>query len=75
MNNLIKPQKQSYTGDEGQVLAYADTCEVAWLMNICSGSIGAAALLGLAVPPALIALGVSCFAYYVLFSAACKGYI
>ena len=74
MNRLIKPQKQSYTGEDAQVLAYSDICELAWLMSVCSGGVGAAALLGLAVPPALVAFGVSCFAYHVLFSARCRGY-
>ena len=75
MNRLIKPQKQSYAGEDAQVLAYSDACEIAWLMNLCSGGIGAAVLLGLAVPPALVAFGVSCFIMYVITSAACKGYI
>ena len=74
MTKLAKPRKQSYTGEDTQVLAYSDICELAWLMSVCSGGVGAAALLGLAVPPALVAFGVSCFANHVLFSARCKGY-
>ncbi len=72
MNRLIKPQKQSYTGDDTQVVAYARVCEMAWATTICVGGISAAALLGIAVPPLLAAIGVSCFIHYVFFSAACN---
>ena len=74
MYKLVKPRKQSYKGEDTRVLAYSDICELAWIMSVCSGSIGAAAMLGLAVPPALIAFGVSCFVYHVIFSAKCHGY-
>ena len=44
-----------------------------WVASLCYGSIGAAALLGIAIPPILAAVGVSCFIHYVVFSAACRG--
>ena len=75
MNNLIKPQKQSYTGDDSQVLAYSRISEMAWAASVCVGAIGAVGLLGFAVPPLLAAVGVSCFVHYVVFSAASRGYL
>ena len=75
MNRLNKPRKQSYTGDDTQVVAYSRLCEMTWVASLCYGSIGAAALLGIAIPPILAAVGVSCFIHYVVFSAACRGYI
>lgn len=75
MNRLIKPQKQSYEGEDAQVLAYARVCEMAWVtQTICVGGIGAAALLW-GVPPLLAAMGASCAIHYVFFSAACEGAI
>lgn len=56
MNRLIKPQKQSYTGEDAQVLAYSSICELAAIL--CSGvTIG---LLGFGVAPAVVVAGVSC---------------
>ena len=75
MNGLIKPRKQSYTGDGAQVLAYSRISEMAWVSSLCYGGIGAAALLGVAVSPLLAAVGVSCFVHYVVFSAASRGYL
>ncbi len=75
MNKLIKPQEQSYTGDDTQVVAYARVCEMAWVtQTICVGGISAAALLW-GVPPILAAIGVSCAIHYVFFAAACEGVI
>ena len=75
MNKLIKPHKQSYTGDDAQVVAYADICELAWIANICYGAIAAAGLLGFTVPPLAAAMGVSCFVFWIVYSAACNGTI
>ena len=75
MNRLIKPRKQSYAGEDAQILAYSRISEMAWAASLCVGAIGAAGLLGIAVPPLLAAVGVSCFVHYVLFSAASRGYI
>ena len=75
MNKLVKPQKQSYAGEDAQVLAYARICEMAYATTICVGGISTVALLGIALPPLLAAMGVSCFIHYVVFSAACNGYI
>lgn len=75
MNRLIKPQKQSYEGEDAQVLAYSRLSEMAWAASVCAGAIGAAGLLGLAVPPLLAAVGVSCFIHYVVFSAGSRGYL
>ncbi len=56
MNRLIKPQKQSYQGEDAQVLAYSDICEMAAVL--CTGvTIG---LLGFGVAPAVVVAGVSC---------------
>ena len=56
MNRLIKPQKQSYTGEDAQVLAYSRLCEMAAIL--CSGvTLG---LLGFGVAPAVVVAGVSC---------------
>ena len=30
MNKLIKPKKQSYTGEDSQVVAYSVVCEAPW---------------------------------------------
>ena len=56
MNKLVKPQKQSYTGDDAQVVAYSLACELAAIL--CPGL--AIGLLGFGVAPALVALAVSC---------------
>ncbi len=37
MDKLIKPQKQCYTGEDAQVLAYARDCEIAWGVRTCVG--------------------------------------
>ena len=39
MNNLIKPRKQSYTGERAQVVAYSDTSEMDWLTNCRLGGL------------------------------------
>ncbi len=39
MNKLIKPQKQSYTGERAQVVAYSDTSEMDWLTNCRLGGL------------------------------------
>ena len=79
MNKLIKPQKQSYTGEDAQVVAYADICEMAWVANLCVGGIGVAATVLAAtlgnVPLLLASWGVSCFLAYVFLSAGCNGII
>ena len=75
MHKLVKPQKQSYTGEDAQILAYSRLSEMAWAAGVCVGAIGAVGLLGFAVPPFLAAVGVSCFIHSVVFSAASRGYI
>ena len=75
MNRLIKPQKQSYTGDDAEVLAYSRISEMAWAANLGVGAIGALGLLGITASPLLAAMGVSCFIHYLIFSAASRGYI
>ena len=56
MNRLIKPQKQSYTGEDAQVLAYSAICEMAAVL--CSGV--ALGFLGFGVAPAAAGVAVSC---------------
>ena len=74
MNRLIKPQKQSYEGEDAQILAYSRLSEMAWVASVCAGAVSAASLLGIAVPPLLAAVGVSCFIHYVVFSAGSRGF-
>ena len=56
MHRLVKPEKQSYTGENAQVLAYSSVCEMAAVL--CSGL--AIGLLGFGVAPAMAAVAVSC---------------
>ena len=56
MNRLIKPQKQSYAGENAQVLAYSSVCEMAAIL--CSGL--AIGLLGFGAAPAVALVAVSC---------------
>ena len=56
MNRLIKPHKQSYTGEDAQVLAYSSVCEMAAIL--CSGM--AIGLLAFGVAPPVAAVSVSC---------------
>ena len=48
MIELRKPSRMSYSGEEGQVTAYADVCEMAWMASLCMGGMGVAlrAILG-----------------------------
>ena len=39
MSTLIKPRKQSYSGEEAQVVAYSDTSEMDWLTNCPLGGL------------------------------------
>ena len=78
MNKLIKPRKQSYTGEDARVVAYADPCELAWVAGIGIGGLGTAgvvmAVYGIAIPPvfvgvtAFLLVGITSFS-----SAACYG--
>ncbi|MCY3736387.1 MAG: hypothetical protein OXG13_08325 [Gemmatimonadaceae bacterium] len=73
MNKLIKPQKQSYTGEDSQVLAYSLACEISRAVPYCV----AIAVLGLLFggPAGLGAVGVTCTIVYVVSTAKCHGYI
>lgn len=44
MNKLVKPQKQSYAGEDSQVVAYSLICEVADAFKTCAIRYGVAAL-------------------------------
>ena len=71
MNNLVKPQKQSYVGEDFQVLAYSLACEIAWATETCAVVAGVGTLLtGL---PLLAGITVVCYVTYVFSSAACSG--
>ena len=39
MSTLIKPRKQSYAGEEAQVVAYSDTSEMDWLTKCRLGGL------------------------------------
>ncbi len=39
MNRLNKPRKQSYTGDDTQVVAYSRLCEMTWTTAFCTSSL------------------------------------
>ena len=71
MNKLVKPQKQSYSGDT-QVLAYSDTCEMTWATAICPGP---RPWFGLGGSPFLAAVGVTCLVFSIVCSAVRNAYI
>ena len=75
MNRLIKPRKQSYAGEDAQILAYSTLSEMAWAAGVCAGAIGAVGLLGFVAPPLLAAMGVSCFIHSVVWGAGSIGWI
>ena len=64
MNKLVKPQKQSYTGDDTQVVAYSRHCEMAWTTSFCSTS----SLPFLGSHPFLAAVGLPCFVFSMVCS-------
>ena len=69
MNNLIKPQKQSYTGVDSKVVAYSLICEVASAFKNCTIRYGVAALASW--HPFLAAATVTCASGYLHASWAC----
>lgn len=71
MNKLVKPQKQSYTGEDSQILAYSDTCEMTWATAICT----ARPWFGLGRSPFLAATGVTCLLFSTVCSAVRNAYI
>ena len=73
MSKLIKPQKQSYTGEDSQVVAYSLACEIAWATKVCTVVAGIGTLATWL--PILAATTVVCYTTYVISSAACNGYI
>ena len=73
MNRLIKPQKQSYTGEESQVVAYSLACEIAWTTRICTLRIGLELLYSSS--PLAAAVGFVCVVTYYYSTAACLGLI
>ncbi|MCY3736390.1 MAG: hypothetical protein OXG13_08340 [Gemmatimonadaceae bacterium] len=75
MHKLVKPQKQSYTGEDAQILAYSRLSEMAFAAAACAGAIGAVGLLGFVAPPLLGAMGVSCFIHSVVWGAGVIGWI
>ena len=75
MHKLVKPQKQSYTGEDAQILAYSRLSEMAFAAAACAGAIGAVGMLGFALPPLLAAVGVSCFIHSVVWGAGVIGWI
>ncbi len=69
MSKLIKPQKQSYTGEDSQVVAYSLACEIAWATKVCTVVAGVGTLMtGL---PFLAAITAVCYITYVFSSGAC----
>ncbi len=70
MNKLIKPQKQSYTGEDSQVVAYSVICEVASAFKTCAISFGVAALVSW--HPFFAGATVVCASGYVHSSWACS---
>ena len=71
MNRLIKPRKQSYTGDDTQVVAYSRLCEMMWTTAFCTSSLP---FLG-GSHPFLAAVGVACSIFSIVCSAVSNGYI
>lgn len=71
MNRLNKPRKQSYTGDDTQVVAYSRLCEMTWTTAFCSTS----SLPFLGGSPFLAAVGVTCSIFSIVCSAVSNGYI
>ena len=73
MNRLIKPQKQSYTGEDAQVLAYARDCEIAWSAKICVGL--AIIRLGFTGSPVAALSAADCAIVLFVRTMACNPYI
>ncbi len=73
MNNLIKPQKQSYTGVDSKVVAYSVACEIAWGASLCTA--GAVIVTLYSWSPIAVGVGLGCGATYLISSAICHGYI
>ena len=71
MNRLNKPRKQSYTGDDTQVVAYSRLCEMTWTTAFCTSSLP---FLG-GVHPFLVAVGVSCSIFSIVCWVVSNGYI
>ena len=69
MNKLIKPQKQSYTGEDSQVVAYSVVCEAALAFKTCAISFGVAALV--AWHPYRAGSTAMCFGAYLVSSYVC----
>ena len=74
MHKLVKPQKQSYTGEDAQILAYSRLSEMAFAAITCAGAIGALGMLSIAAPPLLGAIGVSCFIHGAVWGAGALGW-
>lgn len=75
MNRLVKPQKQSYTGEDAQILAYSRLSEMAFAAAACAGAVGAIGMLSFVAPPLLGAMGVSCLIHSVFWGAGVIGWI
>ncbi len=73
MSKLIKPQKQSYTGEDSQVLAYSLACEIAWATQYCVALVAVALIFG--GPAGVAGVGILCVVIYVVSTSACHGYI
>lgn len=73
MIKLIKPRKQSYTGEDARVVAYSLACEITSATQYCVALAGLGFFFG--GPPALGAVAGTCAIVYVFSSAACYGYI
>ena len=65
MSRLIKPQKQSYTGEDSKVVAYSLRCEVASVFKYCAIGYGLAALTG---HPVLAGFAATCAGSYIITS-------
>ncbi len=73
MSKLIKPQKQSYTGEDSQVVAYSLACEISWATQYCVALAAVAFFFG--GPAGMGGVGILCVVIYVVSTSACHGYI